>query len=593
MYTYKSLKRFRFALLAVGLLMLLSRAASVSAQVTVNLTAPRPGQLFTPGGSIAISANASAPPGYTISKVEFFHDTTLIGTDTSAPYSIVWSNVPHGSYILSAKATAIKSNQPDQTGTSSGTPISVSLRPQVTLVSPTNGDTLPSGLVSFTAEASDPDGTITMVRFHAQKTSGTGFYAEGIDVTQPPYEAVLPLQPACCADANGNYHFSIWVDVVDNDGALGGSPIAEVLVPKIAIIRPAQNATFTAPASISIETYVINGDGSVTSVDFYNGSTFIGRATSAPFSFTWTGVPQGGYSITARATDGLGVTATSAPVAITVTTNGASVTVTSPAPGAVIASDSVTVSGTFSGPNNSGIAANGVVAAIVGDTFVASNVPLQPGGNTLTVTLTTPNNQTATQTLSVTSTGPAVIEVLASPTQGVAPLSVTFTINNRTGNAIQSVQADYSGTGGFATVDPRTLSNTYTASGIYQATFIIIDSTGASYQQSVPISVQDTAQIDQMLQTAWWGFATSLATRDTAQALQYFNAQAQQKFQSVFQTLATDLPQIVSSFSAPQLVSVTSDVGEYAINRTIDGVDRIFFVYFLRDVDGVWRIDDM
>ena len=137
------------------------------------------------------------------------------------------------------------------------------------------------------------------------------------------------------------------------------------------------------------------------------------------------------------------------------------------------------------------------------------------------------------------------------------------------------------------------MSNTYTASGIYQATFIIIDSTGASYQQSVPISVQDTAQIDQMLQTAWWGFATSLATRDTAQALQYFNAQAQQKFQSVFQTLATDLPQIVSSFSAPQLVSVTSDVGEYAINRTIDGVDRIFFVYFLRDVDGVWRIDDM
>src|SRR5258708_27573369 len=126
MYTHKSLKRFRFVLLAVGLLMLLSRAASVSAQVTVSLSAPHPWQLFPPGGNIPISATATAPAGYTISKVEFFHDTTLIGTDFSAPYSITWSNVPQGSYILSAKATATKSNQPDQTGTSSGIPISVS-----------------------------------------------------------------------------------------------------------------------------------------------------------------------------------------------------------------------------------------------------------------------------------------------------------------------------------------------------------------------------------------------------------------------------------------------------------------------------------
>jgi len=227
----------------------------------------------------------------------------------------------------------------------------------------------------------------------------------------------------------------------------------------------------------------------------------------------------------------------------------------------VIASDSVTISGTFSGPNNTGIAANGVVAAIVGNTFVASNVPLQPGNNTLTVTLTAPpSNQTATQTLSVTSTGPAPIEVLASPTQGVAPLSVVFTINNRTGNAIQSVQGDYSGTGSFASVDQKMLSNSYTASGIYQARFIITDSTGARYQQTVPISVQNAAQTDQMLQTAWWGFTTVLAAQDTTQALQYFNAQAQQKYQSVLQALASDLPQIVGSFSPPQLVSVTNEI---------------------------------
>jgi chitodextrinase len=298
------------------------------------------------------------------------------------------------------------------------------------------------------------------------------------------------------------------------------------------------------------------------------------------------------YAYRVRASDAAGNLSAYSNV-VSAMANAVFLTVTSPAAGAVIASDTVTVSGTFSGPSNTGIAVNGVVAVIIGDTFVASSVPLQAGANTLTVTLTTPNNQTATQTLSLSSTGPALIEVLASPTHGVAPLPVTFTINNRTGNAIQSVQANYSGAGSFASVDPRTLSNSYTASGIYQATFIITDSTGATYQQTVPISVQDTAQIDQMLQTAWWGFTTALAAGDTTQALQYFNTQAQQKFQSVFQTLATDLPQIVGSFSPPQLVSVTDQMGEYAINRTINGVEQIFFIYFIRDVDGVWRIDDM
>jgi len=324
-----------------------------------------------------------------------------------------------------------------------------------------------------------------------------------------------------------------------------------------------------------------------------NCSSFVEVAAPTATTFSDTGLSAASYSYRVRAADAAGNLSAYSNVA-SATASGASLTVTSPTPGAVVASDSVTVSGTFSGPNNIGIAVNGIVAAIVGNTFVASNVPLQPGNNTLTVTLTTPpSNQTTTQTLSVTSTGSATIEVLASPAQGVAPFSVVFTINNRTGNSIQSVRADYSGTGSFTNVDPSTLSNNYTASGIYQAAFIITDSTGASYQQTVLITVQDTARIDQMLQTAWWGFTTALAAQDRTQALQYFNEQAQQKFQPVFQTLATDLPQIVASFSSPQLVSVTNEIGEYAINRTIGGVDRIFLIYFMRDADGVWRIDDM
>jgi RHS repeat-associated protein len=95
------------------------------AGVTVSLTAPANGSVHPAGSNITLSASASANQGYTVSKVEFFQGTTLIGTDTTAPYSTVWTGVPAGNHSLTAKATAIKKNNPDQTATSSPVNITV------------------------------------------------------------------------------------------------------------------------------------------------------------------------------------------------------------------------------------------------------------------------------------------------------------------------------------------------------------------------------------------------------------------------------------------------------------------------------------
>jgi len=31
----------------------------------------------------------------------------------------------------------------------------------------------------------------------------------------------------------------------------------------------------------------------------------------------------------------------------------------------------------------------------------------------------------------------------------------------------------------------------------------------------------------------------------------------------------------------------------YAVNRTADGVSRVFLVYFIKGPDGIWRLDSM
>jgi uncharacterized protein RhaS with RHS repeats len=58
--------------------------------------------------------------------------------------------------------------------------------------------------------------------------------------------------------------------------------------------------------------------GTITQVQFYQGSTLIGTATAAPYTFNWTGVAAGVYSLTAVATNDAGMTTTSAAVTVTV-----------------------------------------------------------------------------------------------------------------------------------------------------------------------------------------------------------------------------------------------------------------------------------
>ena len=50
-----------------------------------------------------MTANASDPEGQ-LTRVEFLNGTTVLGTDTAAPYTFTWSSVPAGSYSLRAVA---------------------------------------------------------------------------------------------------------------------------------------------------------------------------------------------------------------------------------------------------------------------------------------------------------------------------------------------------------------------------------------------------------------------------------------------------------------------------------------------------------
>jgi len=118
-------------------------------------------------GEVLLTADAS--DDYSVRRVEFFAGDTLLGTDTTAPFSVSWYtspwSVPNGAYVLTARAYDASGNM----GTSAPVTILVNndvTPPTVAVTSPAADSVLPGqGLVTLSADASDDRGVVERVEF--------------------------------------------------------------------------------------------------------------------------------------------------------------------------------------------------------------------------------------------------------------------------------------------------------------------------------------------------------------------------------------------------------------------------------------------
>ncbi len=81
--------------------------------------------------------------------------------------------------------------------------------------------------------------------------------------------------------------------------------------PTVNLTAPANGATFTAPATVAMTATAGDTDGTVSLVEFFQGTTKLGEDATAPYSFSWTDAPAGSYNLTAKATDNTGGATTS------------------------------------------------------------------------------------------------------------------------------------------------------------------------------------------------------------------------------------------------------------------------------------------
>jgi Glycosyl hydrolase family 48/Cellulose binding domain/Bacterial Ig domain len=72
--------------------------------------------------------------------------------------------------------------------------------------------------------------------------------------------------------------------------------------PAVSLTSPAANASFNAPADVTVSANATD-DGSVSRVEFYRNGLLVNTDTAAPYSYLMTGLPVGEYTVQARAYD--------------------------------------------------------------------------------------------------------------------------------------------------------------------------------------------------------------------------------------------------------------------------------------------------
>ncbi len=456
---------------------------------SVALTAPASGAVYsTAPAAIVLNASASDSDG-TISKIEFYNGTTLLGTDTASPYTWTWNSVPAGTYSLKARAYDNKGATTD----SSVATVRVNAAPTVSLTSPAAGAVVNApGPVSLAAAAHDGDGSISQVRFYANGAllgngtlSGSSYTFSWSGVAAGAY-----LLTAQATDSNGAVTTSAPVSVTVN------------ALPTTSLTSPANGTVYAnAPASVALAANASDSDGSISKVEFWSGGTLLGTDTAAPYAFTWNAVPAGSYSLTARAFDNRGAMSNSLPISVRVNT-APTVSIASPTNGSnVSALMTATLSAAAADIDGSVAQVQFYADTILlgtatksGSSYIYAwqNVPL--GSHSLTAKATDNDGVVTTSTaVNVNATTAPVIGI-STPANGAlfngVPATITLTASaTDSGGTITKVEY-FNGAAsiGSASAPPYTVAWAGVPSGTYSVTARATDNHAASTTSS-PVSV--------------------------------------------------------------------------------------------------------
>ena len=132
---------------------------------------------------------------------------------------------------------------------------------------------------------------------------------------------------------------------------------------------------------------------------------------------------------------------------------------------------------------------------------------------------------------------------------------------------------------------------TYPESGLFFPTVMLTDTDGNQHTASAVVQVYDQAALDALLQTKWTGMKDALQQQDTPAALQFIASRNRDVYKELFAELAPELPTVGANLGDIRIIGIRVDLAEYELLVVEYGQTISYYVEFIRDTDGLWRVN--
>lgn len=365
-------------------------------------------------------------------------------------------------------------------------------------------------------------------------------------------------------------------------GTTSKSVTVNVILPPPVINFSAYPETIIAGASCDLGWEVeyatsISIDNGIGDVEQY-GYLEVSPAETTTYTLTAVG-PGGTSSATA-------VITVEAPVII--------LQITCPIHGDSISGRDVMVEGIVSHPtgDETGVVVNGIPALMHEGRFIIKHRMLTEGANTIAVVATdTTGNQVMKEITVFVDFPSEYIRLDASREAGLAPLETDLYVS---GSFSLTAPAEMNSSGPgpvtFLENDGDHFKVSLPETGIYYFTATATNSDNESFSDTIAVVVLNWDGMGTMLRAKWNAMTNVLGTGDTVAASQYFSSDVRESYKANFDLLKDHLPEIVAGLHDMQLVKITEDEAEYNILGDQGGETFSFYLLFVKDADGIWRI---
>lgn len=118
------------------------------------------------------------------------------------------------------------------------------------------------------------------------------------------------------------------------------------------------------------------------------------------------------------------------------------------------------------------------------------------------------------------------------------------------------------------------------------------------HTDTIAVMAENKTQLDTKLRGKWNGMKAGFTAPNGPNiegSLKYISMLSNEKYREIFTAISAQLPSIAADMNDIQMIYAKGNIAKYRIRRddTINGstVTITYYIYFIKDMNGIWKID--